>query len=85
MMHEMGEPHVGPQPIVLGDPMDRALAEFRHAEVDIVRGLRHVAVQPQPEPAGGGGDHLQLGGASDQGGAVGANTTRLMLAGEGSW
>jgi hypothetical protein len=56
----MCKPYVGTKPIVLGDPMHRALAEFIQAELHIIVGFRQVAVQAQPEVARGSGDDLQF-------------------------
>jgi hypothetical protein len=42
---EMREPHIRAKPVVLGDPMHRALAEFVQAELHIIVGFRQVTVQ----------------------------------------
>ena len=61
-VHEMREPYIGAEPVVLRDPVHRALAEFIQAELHIVVGFRQMAVQAQAEAARGGGDDLQFVG-----------------------
>ena len=59
-MHEMGEPDIAPEVVVIGHPRDRPLAVGRQAELDVGHGLGQVAVNAQAHVARSRGDHPRL-------------------------
>ena len=59
-MHEMREPDVASEIVVIGHPGDRPLAVGGQAELDVGHGLGQVAVDAQAHAARGRGDHPRL-------------------------
>ena len=59
-VHEMGEPDVAPEIVVIGHPCDRPLAIGGQAELDVGHGLGQMAVDAQAHVARGRGDHPRL-------------------------